>query len=346
MHVFLTGGTGFIGQALVRAMQRRQWQITALVRNPDDPPGRWLAAHGAELVRGDIGDSEVLRAQMAGADVVLHNAGVYELGADAELRRRMFEANVQGTDNVLGAASAAGIPRTVYVSTVWALGPSGREVADESHRHPGTYLSAYEQSKVEAHNAALRWRARGLPLVIGMPNGVVGANDHSVFGYFLRLYLMHAMPPFAWNGDSIYCFVNVDALAEGLCLAAERAPVGGDYLFGGEPTTVKELFSAWGRYPGGMKHRLWLPAWFMRPQMALMEPLLRSAGLPAFMSRETVNISAANLNYSSGRARDELGWTCPSRDPMWDAIISRERQLLASRSGFLNRLRHAPVTPG
>ena len=64
------------------------------------------------------------------------------------------------------------------------------------------------------------------------------------------------------------------------------------------------------------------------------------------MSRETVDISAANLNYSSGRARDELGWTCPSRDPMRDAIISRERQLLASRSGFLNRLRHAPVTPG
>jgi dihydroflavonol-4-reductase len=345
MHVFLTGGTGFIGQALVRAMQRRQWQVTALVRDPDGAPGRWLARQGATLVRGDIADVAGLRQWVAGADVVLHNAGVYELGADAALRQRMHEVNVTGTDNVLGAAAAARVPRTLYVSTVWALGPTGKAAADETQRHSGQFLSAYEQSKFEAHEVALRWRKQGLPLVIAMPNGVSGANDHSVFGYFLRMYLLHAMPPMAWNGDTIYSFVDVDALAEGLCLAAEKAPIGGDYLFCGEPTTLRETFSIWNRYPGSMKHRLWLPAWFMRPQMALMEPLLRAAGLPAFMSRETVDVSGANLNYSSAKAQRELGWTHPGREVMWDAIIARERELLAARAGFLNRLRHTPVTP-
>jgi nucleoside-diphosphate-sugar epimerase len=326
-------------------MQRRHWRVTALVRNPDGPPGRWLAAHGATLVRGDVADAAGLRQQVAGADVVLHNAGVYELGADAALRRRMHEVNVQGTDNVLGAAAAAGVPRTVYVSTVWALGPSGKAPADETRRHPGRFLSAYEQSKFEAHEAALRWRAKGLPLVIAMPNGVSGVNDHSVFGYFLRLYLMHAMPPLAWNGDTLYAFVDVQALAEGLCLATEKGRIGEDYLFCGEPTTLRELFALWGRHPGGMKHRLWLPAWFMRPQMALMEPLLRAAGLPAFMSRETVDVSTADLNYSAAKAQRELGWTHPGRTAMWDAIVARERELVAQRSGFLNRLRHLPVTP-
>src|SRR6516165_10143819 len=59
----------------------------------------------------------------------------------------------------------------------------------------GFYLTPYERSKADAHQAALAWRGKGLPLIIAMPNAVVGANDHSVFGYFLRLYLLGAMPP-------------------------------------------------------------------------------------------------------------------------------------------------------
>jgi hypothetical protein len=57
-----------------------------------------------------------------------------------------------------------------------------------------------ERSKAEAHQVALRWRAQGLPLAIAMPNGVVGANDHS-FGYLLRLTLLGAMLPVGFGGD-------------------------------------------------------------------------------------------------------------------------------------------------
>ena len=66
---------------------------------------------------------------------------------------------------------------------------------DETHRPDGRHLSAYNRSKGAAHEVALVWRANGLALVIAMTNAVVGANDHSVFGYFLRMPLAGVMAP-------------------------------------------------------------------------------------------------------------------------------------------------------
>lgn len=347
MHVFLTGATGFIGQSLVRALRRREWPVDALVRDPDGAPARWLAAQGCRLVRGDVTRAEGLADAMRGAEVVIHNAGVYELGASRRERERMQAVNVQGTENVLGAALAADVARTVYVSTVWALGSSGTDAtraADETHRHDGRYRTAYERSKAEAHQVALRWRAGGLPLVIAMPNGVVGPNDHSVFGYFLRLYLMGLMPPAACGRDMVCALVDVEALAEGLCLAAEKAAVGQDYLFCGPPQSIGEMFAHWARHPGGMRPRLWLPRGLMRAQFALCEPLLRALGLPAFLSRDAVDCTRANLNYSAARARRELGWDHPGAEEMWDRIVREQRALMATRSGVRPRLRHLAVT--
>jgi dihydroflavonol-4-reductase len=350
VRIFLTGGTGFIGQALVRAMRRRGWTIDALVRDPQGAPALWLHAQGCTLVAGDVTDGTGLAQAMAGADVVLHNAGVYEFGASASQRLRMQQVNVYGTDAVLGAALAAGIARTVYVSTVWALGASGRppEPAwpkDETQRHQRGYLTAYEHSKSEAHQLALAWRAKGLPLIIAMPNAVVGANDHAVFGYFLRLHLLGAMPPFGFGDDTVMSMVQVDALAEGLCLAAEKAPIGEDYLFCGEPISIRALFELWSRYPGGMRPRIWLPRGLMRWQVALLEPLQRALGLPAFLSRDTVDASRAHLNYSAAKARRDLEWKHPAIGEMWEQIVRDERALMGQRSGFLNKLRHQPLVP-
>ena len=135
----------------------------------------------ASLVRGNVTSRQGLEQAVTGTDVLVHNAGVYEFGADSDAAKRMQTVNVEGTQNMLAAAKAAGVARTIYVSTVWALGPSGRPPSpsierDGNESHDGRYLTAYERTKAEAHQVALRWRAQGL--AIAMPNGVVGANDH------------------------------------------------------------------------------------------------------------------------------------------------------------------------
>lgn len=97
------------------------------------------------------------------------------------------------------------------------------------------------------------------------------------------------------------------------------------------------------QYPGGMKVRLWLPHWLMRLQMAVLEPILRALGLPAFLSRDSVDTSRAHLNYTSAKAKRDLGRTHPGFDEMWERIIRLERELIGRRCGFLNQLRHQPV---
>lgn len=348
MNVFLTGGTGFIGQALVGCIRRRGWPLKVLVRDTQSAAARWIATKGASLVRGDVTSRDGLATDITGTDVLIHNAGVYELGVNTAAVDRMNAVNVQGTDNILGAAYAAGVPRVVYVSTAWALGPSGyppeTSVAkDENWHHDGRFMTAYDRSKTKAHEVALRWREKGLPLVTVMPNGVVGPNDHSIFGYFLRLVMLGGMPPLAWGGDTVFCPVEVQALAEGLCRATEIAPVGQDYLFCGPSVSVRELFALWGRKTGRRTPRWYLPRGFMRPQVALMEPIQRAMGLPAFLSRESVDVSRAHLHYSSAKVQRDLGWTHPDGDLMWDPIIHRERELMSARKGFLNKLRHQSV---
>ena len=347
MRVFLTGGTGFIGQVLVRTLRRRGCAVDVLVRDPDTLAARWLAAEGCHLVRGDVTAGKGLADAMRGADVVIHNAGVYELGVTAAQRGRMQAVNVQGTDTVLGAAQVAGVPRCVYVSTVWALGDSGPAdvPADEARQHNGRFSSAYERSKFDAHQVALSWRARGLALVIAMPNAVVGANDHSVFGYFLRLHLMGLMPPISFARGMVMAPVDVEALADGLALAAEKGSPGEDYLFCGPPQSLETIFEHFARHPGGFRPLLWLPRWIMRWQFALIAPLLRSLGLPAFLSPEVVDVTRVNLNYSAAKARAELGWQHPGAVEMWDRIVREERALIDSRRGLRRRLRNQEVVP-
>ncbi len=110
------------------------------------------------------------------------------------------------------------------------------------------------------------------------------------------------------------------------------------------PITLGGLFEQWGRYPGGMAPRLWLPRWFMGATMALLEPIERRLGLPAFLCRDAVNVTRVHLSYSAAKARRELGWQHPGIEEMCKAIVPAELALMASRTGRLNKLRHQAVS--
>jgi len=172
MRVFLTGGTGFIGTPLATTLRRRGNEVVALVRSP--AKGAALAAVGCELIEGTVTDTAALQRGMAGADAVIHAAGLYEVGIPKRRRPALFETNVEGTRRVMTAAADAGIARVVYVSTVNALGNTHGEVGDETTEHHGRYVSTYDETKHQAHEIAEQAARDGLPCVIAMPSAVYG----------------------------------------------------------------------------------------------------------------------------------------------------------------------------
>lgn len=346
MKIFLTGGTGFIGQPLTRALISRGWQVTALVRKPDSVQARALTDMGAQCVTGDVTDRESMRAGMTGTDIVVHNAAWYEIGVPQNARQKMHAINVTGTENVLSLAQELSIPRTIYVSSCTYYGDSGPEARDENFRRQKPYQFFYEQTKAKAHDMALHYLELGLPLVIVCPAHVLGPNDHSIFGYFLRMYLNRLMVPFGFAPDTVFSPAHVDDIAEGIALTAQKGRLGETYILAGDPINLHEIFAIWNSKPGGLKVKFFVPRWLAALMFAPLEPVQRKVGLPAFISRETVATCRSSYNFSSVKAQHELGWTYRPSKEMWQDIFDGEIELAASRQkrDIVSRLRPVETT--
>src|SRR5437899_8386703 len=100
MKVFVTGGTGFIGSEVVRQLRARGDEVRALVRSPQK--AKALEQMGAVLVAGDVNDQAAVREGIKEVDAVIHGAAIYEVGIPKSRRPAMYEANVLGTEVVLG----------------------------------------------------------------------------------------------------------------------------------------------------------------------------------------------------------------------------------------------------
>src|SRR5215471_11143355 len=118
MKTLVTGGTGFVGSHLVRALLERGEQVRCLVR----PSSRLdnLKELSVELINGDLRDLDSLRNAARNCRVLYHCAADYRLWCSDP--REMYEINVQGSDNVMQAASDGNVQAIVYTSTVGCLG--------------------------------------------------------------------------------------------------------------------------------------------------------------------------------------------------------------------------------
>lgn len=244
MKIFLTGGTGFICGHVARLLRERGDEVTCLVRDP--AKATKLTDLGCELVRGDLSSLEAIRAGVEGADAVIHGAAIFEVGIPKSEHAQMYEANVRGTENVLGAALAAGTPKVVYVSTVAVFGDTHGQVVNESYEHPGeTYTSYYEETKTEAHKVAKRLIGEGLPCVIVQPSGVYGPEDHSSLGSVIEQFVDGKLPMIAFPEMGI-CMVHVEDVAAGVLLGLDKGVPGESYILSGETMRMRGIIEAVG----------------------------------------------------------------------------------------------------
>lgn len=308
MHVFLTGGTGFVGSEVARRLRERGDSVRALVRDPHRAGA--LRELGCQLVVGDLSDEPFLTAACAGADAVVHGAARCEVGVPPERRAELEDTNVGGTERVLGAALSAGVRSAVHVSTLAVLGNTRGQVVDERHRRPDDVpvTSVYEQTSACAHRRAHEIGRRGLPLVSVLPGLVYGPGDPSAFGELAARVLDGRLGalPFPHLGITP---VHRDDVADGVLRALDHGVAGQSYVLGGEPTTVRELLTVLAEVAGRRPPGRTVPSALLRaavPLGLLVAPVL---GLPPNLRELVASSDGVTSWASSAKAERELGWT-------------------------------------
>lgn len=305
MKVFLTGATGFIGGGMARALRERGDEVVALVRTPAKAAA--LRELGCALVEGDLGDRDAITGAIAGCDAVIHGAAIYEVGIPRSKRPAMEAANVQGTENVLGAALQAEVPKVVYISTVAVFGDTKGKVVDEGHRHSGEFCSYYEETKHRAHQVAKRLVDDGLPCVIVQPGGVYGPQDHSALGDLIKRFAAGRLPALVMP-DLGFTLVHRDDVVRGTLLALDHGRIGESYVLGGDITTMGGMIGTLAEVLGRRPPRLTIPTLMLKasaPLGPVIGPLL---GFPPNL-REMIRSSDGVTYWASHeKAARELGY--------------------------------------
>jgi NADH dehydrogenase len=236
MRVLVTGGTGVVGEAAVRALLARGHQVRLLARHAHDEARVW--PQGVEARDGDVTDAASLRGAADGCDAVLHVVGV----VDEDPPRVTFQGvNVDGTRHVRDEAARAGVPHLVYVSSLGA---------DRG-------ASAYHRSK---HAGEAITREFGGRWVIVRPGNVYGPGDEMISLLLRMVRTLPAVPVLA-GGDQAFDPVWTDDVGEALAIACERDDLAGRALdvAGTDRTCMNDLLDRFERLTGRTPARLSVP---------------------------------------------------------------------------------------
>jgi dihydroflavonol-4-reductase len=316
----VTGGSGFLGSHVVRALAERGDDLRVLVRRGSSLDH--LSDLEIERTGGDVTDRRAVRRAMQGIDRVFHLAGTTSMRP--QNRDAVFELNVKGTRIVLEEALAAEVERVVHTSSVAAIGPArARGTADESQPFRAGHLGiAYANSKHEAEVEALRLAAHGLPVVIVNPSFVLGPDDPKGTSMDLvRRFLLGRIPAYVDGGLNI---VDVRDIADGHLLADEKGQVGERYILAGRNFTLDRLFADFARISGREQPPVKLPG---RPTAFAVQAMVW-AGLPLPVSPDEVRSATLWWTYRNTKARRELGFEPrPHEETLEDAVRWQMEQL-------------------
>jgi dihydroflavonol-4-reductase len=307
MRVFITGGAGFIGQAVARRLVGRGDRVTAVVRDPGRAEG--LAALGVDIRQGDLSRTAAIVDAMRGTDSAIHLAGMYRVGIPARERPAMHDANVGTTHRVLDAFATAGLDRMVAISTINVAGNTHGRIVDERYRRDlgEGFLSYYDETKYLAHRAVQERIGSGARIVIAMPGTTYGPDDHSQIGGQLRGAYQGTLHYLAL-ADLGISPVYVDDVAAGIVAALDRGRIGESYFLGGQNLRMRDAMAMAARVGGRMLPRLEIPTFFLRLGSRAPAPLARAMGLPDDLSEVLRSALGVTFWGSSAKAATELGY--------------------------------------
>ena len=317
MHL-VTGGTGFVGAHVVRALLAEGRAVRCLAR----PGSRRdnLAGLPVEIAEGDLSDPESLARAMQGVSELYHVAADYRLWA--KYPRELYRANAGGTENVLAAAAQAGVSRVVYTSSVAALGltPDGSPATETTPVAREAIVGHYKKSKYDAERVAEAWAAKGLPVVIVNPSTPVGEYDikPTPTGQMIVDFLNRRMPAYVDTGLNL---IDVRDVARGHLAAAARGKIGECYILGHRNMTLKEILDTLARLTGLPSPTVELPHWIPLTVAAVGTGVAGLTGRAPRVSLDSVRMSTHKMFFDAGKAVRELGLPqTPVEEPLARAV--------------------------
>lgn len=315
----VTGGSGFIGWWVVRALVERG----GIVRVFDlcEPPEK---LDGVEFARGSVDDLNSISAASRDADRVYHLAATAGLWSrDRGVYERI---NHLGTRATLDAAAAAGARRFVHVSsaTALAIARPGAERASRDGRpwlpDPRGALGLYSRSKILAENAAYAAHSDGLPVVVATVTTPIGPGDRTPTPPTqLLIDLMRggipAMLPMTWR------LADVRDTARAIVAAGELGEPGRRYVLHGEAWTTDRLLESVASASGSKMPRLRAPYAIALAAAHAGEAAARLTGRAPKASIEGVRLARASFDFSDEPGAADLGVTIrPAEESIRDAV--------------------------
>jgi nucleoside-diphosphate-sugar epimerase len=305
---FLTGATGFLGAHVARALVARGWRVRALARGG---AGRLrdLPALGVEAIDGDLSEGTDLTAASAGADAIVHVAGVIKARTFDEYR----DVNAFGTERLARAASqSAPGALFVLVSSQAAAGPASGPERPVAETDPPRPVSWYGASKKEGEDAVRRlWTG---PWIVARPSVVYGPGDRGLLVLF-RAAARGWMP--VPNGRARVQVIRGERVAEAIARAATRPDLAGrtGFLADPDPLSIRELAQAIARLPPK-------PARLV----AISPALVRAAGA---LETAVEAVTRRSMPFNADKAREILAgdWVCDPRPFLKDLQLPEPESL-------------------
>lgn len=306
MISLVTGGTGYFGSLLVKALLARGDEVRVLHRHTSDTkslPGE------VTLHEGDILKPETLERAAQGCDRIFHSAALVKMWVrDRSLFDRI---NVEGTANISCVAHKLGC-RLIYTSSFFALGPTGREPVDETHQHPTPgFCTDYERTKTLAHRVVVEKIQQGLDAVILYPGLIYGPGPMTEGNYITgmaRDMIRRRLPGIPGDGQQVWTFSYIEDVVSGHLAAADKGNSGSDYILGGPCATVNETFELLGRLLGVKPPRLHVPITMLKGFGWISEGVAHLTGVAPQVTRGVADVYRYNWAYDSSRAVRELGY--------------------------------------